>query len=697
MITRYKPAQIILLAITLGVGETSRAQHTATWIGPASGGEWNTAADWNSGVPGAGTNVIIGPGTNVSYNLPMISAGFGVLTNDGVLNVNTNGFNNTGITMLNPGGTGKLSVNTGGVATVTGNVGFCSNSIVTLSAGSAMNISGALWIGCGQTNGPGNATPGSYGTMTNNGGTLNAASTGLNPGNGSVSTSALLVINGGTNNLGAVSIKRSSGTAGFGTPGTEGLVIYGGSVTMTNLNVGGAGGNSYLTALIAGGVVTNIGSVFINQVTSGRASRLLQTGGWFLAPDPGVINPNPTVSGSLNIYSVTGGTNIVGGFYFGNSNASPGTIYFTNSAAIYVGSQGIASNGAVALTATLNDGGRFGAIANWTGSAAMNLAGGTFTFGPADLGGNMHTITLTGVLSGGGGLLVANGGTLVLAGANTYSGGTTVGAGSLVLENSSGLPAGASLTIGGNGTAGIVDLAGFSPLVGALATAGTAANQRITNSSAANPSTLTFSNSAAGSTFGGVIAGGSQPVALTILGGNLTLSGQNNYAGNISISNGTLALSGAGSWFTGAAIVLNNAAAILDLTGMNNLTLGAGQSLAGYGVVTGNVAAAGCQLTPGSDGAGGTLTISGSLEFGGGVTNQFDLQFDPTAARNDQIVVSGVLNLGGLNTLRINPLNNTLSEGTYHLIRCSSVGSGGAANFQIWPLRPVSGCRLPSA
>ena len=84
--------------------------------------------------------------------------------------------------------------------------------------------------------------------MTNNGGTLRVAGISINPGNGSVSTSALLVINGGTNNLGTVSVKRSSGTAAFNTLGTDGLVIYDGIVTMTNLNVGRLGnGNSFLS------------------------------------------------------------------------------------------------------------------------------------------------------------------------------------------------------------------------------------------------------------------------------------------------------------------------------------------------------------------------------------------------------------------------------------------------------------------
>ena len=140
---------LLLLALT-----TSQAQTTATWIGPASGGEWNTAANWDtrSCAGTQTTNAIVGAGTNVSYNLPMSDTSFGALANNGVLNVNTNGFNCSAIVMTYPGGTGKMYVNTGGVVNVTGNFGFMSNSIVNLSAGSSVTIGGTLYIGSG-TNG----------------------------------------------------------------------------------------------------------------------------------------------------------------------------------------------------------------------------------------------------------------------------------------------------------------------------------------------------------------------------------------------------------------------------------------------------------------------------------------------------------------------------------------------------------------
>lgn len=446
----------------------TQAQTLDIWTGPASGGEWNTLASWSTGNPplDSTTNALIGPGTNVTYSLPMGATSFGILTNKGVLNILTNGFNNTGIVMLNPAGTGKIYIGTNGVLNVSGNLAFCSNSVVAVSNGANLNVSGSLLVGCSPTGGTGTGSAGSFGILTNYG-NLIAPVTSLNPGNGSVSSPCLLQINGGTNNLGTVSIKRM-GASGYGTLGAEGLVINGGVVTMTNLNAGANGAaNSYLTALITGGVVTNQGSVFISQGTSARGSRVLQTGGLFVVPDPGVINPNPSASaaGTLNVYAVLGGTNIVGGFYLGNSNnTSVGTIYFTNGAAIYVGSQGIYSNGAVTVNAALNAGALFGATAPWTNAVAMKLIGGLFTFQTADLDNTVNNITLAGALSGAGGLNLTGGGTLTLAATNTYTGNTYVLGGTLAIGATGGLGS-PKITLASGTTLDVIATGGF-PLGG---------------------------------------------------------------------------------------------------------------------------------------------------------------------------------------------------------------------------------------
>jgi len=484
------------------------------WTGPASGGEWNTTADWSLGaVPGTANGAFIGANTNVSYNTPMAAAGIVGLTNYGTFNINASGFNCTAINMMYPAGGDQITINAGGVANVGGNLSFNSNSVVTVNIGGSLTVGGAMLVGCGSSGGTSSGTGNSFGTITNNGGTISASSTTLNPANGSISGNCLMVINGGVNNLGTTTIKRTgSSTSKFVTLGTEGLVIYGGQVITSNLNVGGeastgagsTAANSYLTAYVAGGIVTNYGNVYINQQTVGRPSRFLQTGGLFVVPDPGLVNEDVTNTASV-YYSVNGGTNIVGGFYFGVTNSFPNsgnacTDNFTNAGTIYVGSQGIASNGAAILNLSLNSGGLFGATTPWTGSATMKLAG-AFTFQTADQIGNPNNITLLSPLIGSGSLNLTGGGTLTMGGANTYAGNTTISAGTLALASGSTLSTaeilvGAGTTFDVSQTGGFVlsnnqTLAGFGTVTGAVTAAASAI---IFPGSNSITGTLSFSN-----------------------------------------------------------------------------------------------------------------------------------------------------------------------------------------------------------
>jgi fibronectin-binding autotransporter adhesin len=419
---------------------------TITW----TGGQdifWNNTNNWDAAlIPDVGTAVVIplAPANQPTYSNQMTAASFGTLTSAGTLTINTNGFNCGAVTLNNPAEVGtntgaKIYIGSNGVMNVSGAVILTSNAWLTVAGGGSLTASGALDLGV-----PSGATLGSVGVVTNNGGTINVATTGINPGNGSLSSSTatsgncLFVINGGVNNLGSVDIHRSTSTGSPGI-GKDGLAIYNGQVTMSGLNVGGGNGNASCGALVAGGVVTNNGNVFVNQATSTRISRFLQSGGLFVVS--GIVYPNPTATtNAVQIYSVTGGTNLVGGCYFGSTNETAGVginpvplVYFTNSAAIYVGSQGIASNGVVLLTAAMNDGALFGATADWTGSVPLNLAIGTETFKTADVGGAAHNITYNGVLSGVGGLNVTGGGILTLGAANSYSGSTLISGGTLAL------------------------------------------------------------------------------------------------------------------------------------------------------------------------------------------------------------------------------------------------------------------------
>ena len=76
-------------------------------------------------------------------------------------------------------------------------------------------------------------------------------------------------------------------------------------------------------------------------------------------------------------------------------------------------------------------------------------APGTPGFGNLNLGG--YAVTLSGALSGSGGLNLLGPGTLVLSGSDNYTGGTDVVAGTLIVGNDYSLPNGGSLIVGAGG------------------------------------------------------------------------------------------------------------------------------------------------------------------------------------------------------------------------------------------------------
>ena len=495
-------AWLIAALITLGLA-TAQAQTPANWIGPASGGEWNTAANWDTGAPplDSTTNAFVGPNTNVSYNIPMSAASFGSLAVGGILNINTSGFNCAAATVSNTAS--RLFVTGSGVLGVTGNVGLFSSGVISLSAGSSVNIGGTLTFG-------GSVAATAFGIVTNNGGTLTAAGLSLNPNNASVGTSSRYVILGGTNNLGAINIQRSpGGNSAPPTLGTDGLVISNGFVNATSISLGN---NAHSIIFLINGFVTNSGNFIVKNATPTRPARFLQTGGFYTGTSVNAVSLAPTGNGDV-VYSVLGGTNQVIGLQLGTLT-SAGTIFMTNAATIFIGSGGIATNGTLTgtgnLTITnniwLNTGGRFAASADWTNMAPINMSGGSFD--AQDAAGVAHNIYSSGALRSSGALNKTGPGTLTLTATNTYTGATTISAGTLALaidvSGSVGSIATSSpITVASNAIfdvsqiSGMVlgssrTLAGGGTVVGTFA-AGPASN--ISPAGSGAQGTLTFANS----------------------------------------------------------------------------------------------------------------------------------------------------------------------------------------------------------
>jgi autotransporter-associated beta strand protein len=390
-----------------------------TWTGSQSS-NWNNTNNWDALVlPDVGTPVVI-PSSAANqpvYSNAMAAASIGSVTNNGILNINTNGFNCGTILMVRAGGGDQLFINNGGAANIAGNLGICSNAIASMAAGSSLTISGGLNIGSDLTGGTsGSSTVGCFGSFTNWGGSLTAAATALNPRNASIGTSCRLVIAGGTNSLGAVNIQRAPGTS---SPplGSDGLVISNGLVNMTSISLGN---NAHGIIYLVNGVVTNNGTFTIQNTTSARPARFVQTGGVFV--DANTV----TMAGTADtVYAALGGTNSVAGFAFNGT-----TILFTNNTRMYVGSAGI-SGSSGSVSALLNPSGVFGASTDWSNSVSLTLNGGSFDC--EDAGGTPHNIESSGVLKGSGALIKTGNGTLQLDAANTYGGTTTISAGTLAL------------------------------------------------------------------------------------------------------------------------------------------------------------------------------------------------------------------------------------------------------------------------
>jgi autotransporter-associated beta strand protein len=154
------------------------------------------------------------------------------------------------------------------------------------------------------------------------------------------------------------------------------------------------------------------------------------------------------------------------------------------------------------------------------------------------------TGTINSVLGGSSGMALDGPGTLVVGGANIYSGDTTISAGTLKLGASQVIPDGSGK--GNVSVASTLDLGGFSETVNGLNGAGTVTNTGVTGTT----SVLTVGAANASSAFAGQInndtASGYDKVGLTKIGtGTFTLGGTpHTYSGDVTLSAGTLSIDG---------------------------------------------------------------------------------------------------------------------------------------------------------
>ena len=413
-----------------------------------------------------------------------------------------------------------------------------------------------------------------------------------------------LTINGSTSTVafqGSITGPGSLIKTGTGTLTLTGVNNYGGGTTIN-------GGVLIGTNASLPGNIANNASLEFNQNTDGTFAGVISGSGSVIKTGAGTL----TFAGA-NSYG--GGTLLNEGTLSVSSDQNLGDSS---------GALTLANNSTLETTATLSS----------SRNMTLNVGGGTFQ---VDTAGN--TTTLSGIL-GGGGLLTKTGpGTLILAGQNTYSGGTLLDGGILSVSSDQNL----------GDSSGALALANNSILE---TTAGLSSSRPIT----LNPGGGTIQVSTADTTT--ILSGNIGGVdLLTKTGpGILELTGVNNYTGDTEISEGTLI----GTTISFPRNIINNAA----LTFNQNTNGTFAGIIKGSGVLT-KTGTGSLILTGKNTYSGPTLVNVGTLQ--GNVSPSSVLTLSPGTIYNlggqDQTIAS-LAGTGGTVALGANTLSSGNSSST---------------------------------
>ena len=474
------------------------------------------------------------------------------------------------------------------------------------------------------------------------------------PDSGNVTIDNLGTIEGtfdGTFGLpGAAAVIANTGTTTFNNSGTIGMSALGLFDPINSIAIGIYGGGNVnftntgtITGRVAFASPTSGGNTFVNSGTINGSVSLGTTlsndtftavtgssinGG--LVPLPGVTISTPSVPASFLTYAAGGTVDAgIGGtdtLVLQNTINPPGSgsggsgtasaLQYLNFENLVVNSgtwtlQGAVASGSAMLnggtaifdnalsfgtgTLTANGGALQPSVAGLTLGQNVNLTGGLIVQGA-------NSLTLGGTVTGTGGLIKNGAGTLTLAGNNDFSGGLALNGGGLTLGSASSLGTGLFI-------------------VGGPAMLNTSFTGTLTNPTQLNGA-LTL-NGAGSLTLSGNINGSG---SLTLVSGNLSLTGANNYSGGTTLQAGALDVGNSGA------------------LGGGNLTVNGAASLTGApGVALGNNIVLNNTLNFGAGGGGGALTINGTISGAGGIS----LAGAPGLTLNGANTFAGGFNLGG--------------------------------------------------
>ncbi len=498
------------------------AVSTGIWTGLGTDNHWSTAGNWDNNAVPVFPHAVTFAGTSKLNNNNDLA---GITVSSITFNSNA----------------GAFTLN-GNDITLSGGIGFAANPAAPVTQTVNLNMT---W--------PGNET---IDTPTNGnlvlGGNISSTSALIksDAGNltlGGTDTISTWNVNGGTNIItGSLSVNGTGGSTFYvGNGGNlQGAIIMqpGSAITVS----GSFGDNGVLGRNSGSSVFIQNGGTFsysgLQYLLVGATSSAGTRSEYDL--NNGVLNLNGNNLGlALADQGVlsTGLVNQVGGVITNANELWLGTVFSTGlgvfnqtGGSLYLGAGGIITSGRYQINL---GGGTVGAESTWSSTLNMTLTGvnGAAKFDPAG-----SAISLSGVLSGPGGLTVINNGTLELSGADNYTGDTSVTAGTLKLDSTNSTSGAFRLTSGAT-----LNLNFASTLVtGSL----------FTNNVSLPTGTYNAGNLPAFITgAGSILVAGSLPstptnITFSVSGGNLNLSWPANYLGWI-LQQNTNSLNVSSNWF----------------------------------------------------------------------------------------------------------------------------------------------------
>jgi autotransporter-associated beta strand protein len=573
---------------------------TGRWAGGA-GGSWSAGGNWDNGVvPVFPSSLTFAGSTGLNNNNDLTGIAANGITFDAAAGAFTLAGNSLGLN-----GNLKFSANPGSPITQTINLPLVPSQDITIDTPTNGNIvlggdiTSTSWLtktGNGTLTLGGNAT---FGAVSASGGTNIITGTTTFNGQGGghkfyiadgpfisqckntviLQPNATLSVIGSYGDAGVIGRDSGSGT----------FIQNGGTFNFNPANqvylfIGASGNTATHSEYDMKGGLFDMNSKTLGIALGANAAitcTLNQTGGVITNVD--TLYFSPFFTQGHGIYNLSGGT-------------------------LYLGIGGIIvySGGGYELNL---GGGTIAAQGSWSSALNMNLTGsnGPVTFNPQG-----NTITLTGTLSGSGGLRMDGAGTLELSGPNTYTGDTTVTAGSTLQLDVTGSSAGA---------------------------------YRLANGATLN---LNFSGTYV---IGGLYTNGVAVPTGTYASGSLGnfLTGSGNLQVTSGISTGLWKGSGANNNWSTAANWDNNAVPVFPhaLTFAGNTRLNNNNDLSGITVSTLTFDSAAGAFTLG----GNDLTVTGSIGFNGTpaspITQTVSLGLTFNANQTFAVPANATLNLGG--------------------------------------------------